>query len=202
VITGISEVVDVSPLLDATAARAKAMSEYIEALGKARSASADASIAEEASKEADKACESAEEKLREYFYENIIHQGISFTGPKGDDWLELPLVGGRIKVFVRGEAEAILMKGFINRRREDIDALVDELGFKQERSLRAFEKMIDESIKWYSAFCESIVALLKARLAEVRYKLEYIGLLQSVLKAGNPDGHGNYGLLPGEFASN
>ena len=170
-----------SQLNEITTAKTDASSRYIASFGKLRILEGEGLSLDAAEEAAWREESEAYESLCDYFNEAVIHKGIKFGAPKEPSWLVFYLADFRITVNVRGKTEALLMGNFMERRKKDIDALLDDFKGKEQSWFDASEAHQKHELQKYPADADMLAASLNARLAALRQKLRYIVCLRSVL---------------------
>ena len=169
--------IDKSLLLEAAESRSKAFMEYISAIRESRQKQKIRNSAAIESNQAKTEHEAALRDLFLYFDDNIVHAGIKFSKPEIGDWLELLIAGGKVSAYVRGEAEAGLLKGFRIRRGEVIKGLANEVESKRELMAETGTFLLDASMGELSTTKEVRINEIKSGLADLYRKIEYISFL-------------------------
>jgi len=174
--------VDVSSLMQTVAARSEASSGYIASLRKYLGIFGETDSLDYAREKAVQDIGLARKKIEDYFRENIIHKGITVIDrPNDTGWLALQLAGGEMRIYVRGGSEALLLKNFMERRKKDIDVCMEDYIAREELLIRASERCSKNLIDTVSEIEEMVNFSLASRIADLRYKVEYIVFLQNIL---------------------
>ena len=188
---------DVSPLMNTTAAKAEAASQYIASFSELLVMKKETHNLDDAYGAAAGDRNKAQMELRDYFNKNIIHKGIVFDTPEWKGWFAIPLVRGEIKAFIRSESEIVLIRNFMERRKKNIDALAEDYIGRKEITVRANEAILKHSSQLNYGVAAVLTGSFNTGLVGLRQKIEYIVYLQNILDREKQMNPGISGALSG-----
>lgn len=84
-------------------------------------------------------CSVARDNIEGYLVDNIIHKDISIDRPDDSNWMAIPLLGNRTRIYTRSEEEVLLIKGFVERRRVDLSSLEGEYDLRGVELIESME---------------------------------------------------------------
>lgn len=84
-------------------------------------------------------CSVARTNMKGYLEDNIIHKDISIERPDDSNWMAIPILGNRTRIYTRSADEVRLIKGFVERRRDDLSSLASDYDTSGEEIIESME---------------------------------------------------------------
>jgi len=169
-----------SGLIAANDARLKARDDYIAMLNETRPILDEQTRIMAGYEDYVHECSVARTNIKGYLEDNIIHKDISIDRPDDSNWMAIPLLANRTRIYTRGPEEVRLIKGFVERRRDDLSSLAGEYDTKGEEIIESMEVTGEAGTLEAELRMELELAEFEMRFASIQRLYAHVIFLESI----------------------
>lgn len=127
-------------------------------------------------------CSVAKSNIKGYLEDNIIHKDISIDRPDDTNWMAIPLLGNRTRIYTRGPEEVRLIKGFVERRRDDLSSLASDYDTSGEEIIESMEVTGEAGALEAGLRMELELAEFEMRFASIERMYAHVIFLESIVR--------------------
>ena len=125
-------------------------------------------------------CSVARDNIEGYLEDNIIHKDISIDRPDDSNWMAIPLLGNRTRIYTRSADEVRLIKGFVERRRDDLSSLASDYDTRGEEIIESMEVTGEAGTLEAGLQMELELAEFEMRFASIQRLYAHVIFLESI----------------------
>jgi hypothetical protein len=122
------------------------------------------------------------DKLTKYLEDNIIHKRIRFTQSDEETWMEIPILDGTYSIYAATPDEVLLTGGFLQRRKADLELMMNDVKVKDEAYFEAAAAEYDAMAPKESADSRLRLSRMNVSVIEIERKFSYLIFLLSRLQ--------------------
>ncbi len=116
----------------------------------------------------------ANDNFKKYLEDNIIHKRIRLTQSDEEKWMEIPILEGTYSIYAATPDEVPLIGGFLQRRKADLELLVNEIETTNENLIEAGADENDALAKKLSADSQLRLSRMNALFAGIERRFSYL----------------------------